>query len=160
MEYTFYSFQEAYTGTGATLRDAILDAVSQMADRELTSLAHGKNWCKQYITQEVDRRKGAIFSKVSNFDPVELTEMMLEARDYRISGSTTPARYPLANAIAQLRGTALVTVLAGWSDGLSLAFSNIASLMSKQEQAVTAIDNAGSMAELGNVMSAILEALY
>jgi hypothetical protein len=158
MEYTLVSPSgNIYAGTGDTLNLAIKDALTKLGTAEFTSIAHAKSWCIQFIRQEVSRRKDAIFSASANYDQVELVEMMAEARDYRITGNTTAARYPLASALATARGVTMVSILTAWGNALTTAFGQLATLIDRQDRAETAIGAASTMAALRDAMTAVLE---
>lgn len=157
MDYKFYSFQDVYLGTGATEYDAIVSALTQFADREIKDLSHAKEWCRLYVRMLVADRKSRIFSAVDNYSTVEIAEIMMEARDYAITGNTTPARYPIADALAQARSVTLVSILTSWRNSLATAFAAIADLSHKQTTAMTSIGNAASMVDLIQVMAHILE---
>jgi hypothetical protein len=160
MNYTLESFiVRSYTGSGETLREAILDALAKLFSVEAPDFPLAKAWCLRYVRMEVSRRKAIIFSAASNYDQVELIEMLAEARDYRITGNTSAARYPLASALATARGVTLISVLTAWGNAFATAFAQLATLISQQEQAEAAINNAATLAALGEVMATILEML-
>lgn len=152
MIYTIDNVGMMYTGTGDTLRLAIADALTQLAAVHFANLAQARAWCIGYIRQEASRRKSVIFSAAKNYDPVELTEMIAEARDYKISGNATAARYPLASALATALGVQHTTLLTNWGSALQTAFGQLATLIDRQDRAETLINGAASMAALRDAM--------
>lgn len=158
MEYYLDTFgPDPIIGTGDTLEAAIQDAVETWLNQIL--LEEGKSWANLYLKIKFQQRKSAIFSAAQDYDPVELIEMNAEARDYALTGNTTPARYPLANGLAVARGVMLVSVLVGWRDAFLAAYSGLVTLIHHYDTAKAAIEGAGTKAQLINVMTAILEAL-
>lgn len=131
---------------------------TQLHDTVLSSEERAA-WCRRYVEVEVYRRKVLIFAAVANYDQVELIEMIAEARDYRISGNATAARYPLAGALATARGVTHQSILTAWGNALQTAYAQLAALIHRQEQAETAINNTTTLLELRGVMATILEAL-
>lgn len=158
MEYYLDTFGPDPTiGQGETFEAAIQNAVETWLNQ--VSLEEGKSWANLYLKVEFQRRKAIIFSEAKDYDPVELIEMNAEARDYALTGNTTPARYPLANSLAVARGVTLASMLIGWRDAFLTAYSNLATLIHQYDTALTAVENAGSREQLINVMSTILNIL-
>ena len=148
-----------FEGTGDTLHNAIVNSITKLGASQFTGLADAKSWCIRYVRNEVSKQKQAILSASANYEYVELNEMMMEARDYKISGVTTAARYPLAQALATARSTTTIAVLTTWGNALTTAFTSLAVLIDRQDKAETAINNAVSLVALRDVMVTILEEL-
>lgn len=158
MEYYLDTFgPDPVVGTGETPDAAIRNAVETWLDQ--ISLEEGKSWARLYLKMEFQRRKADIFSAAQDYDPVELIEMNAEARDYALTGNTTPARYPLANGLAVARGVTLASVLVGWRDAFLAAYSDLVTLIHHYDTAKAAVEGAESNAQLINVMTVILKAL-
>lgn len=159
MEFLLVSYSgPPILGYGDTLHDAIFDSVGRTFDT-LDGLEHARSWCLFFVRMSVMVLKASLFSRANDYDDVELIELMMESRDFKVSGNTSAARYPLASLVAADKGTTHIVVLNSWADALQSVYSKLESLSDRKSKAEALILQAGSLGDLRSSMTTIIEQL-